>query len=124
MECDFGKCYGENLTITCIAEGWAVHGCGNRNGHRNYDSYFGPEDVRERMLLHVKERGQHGGKRIAKTEMTERKWRHSDAEGAFEAKSEKDKFLFKAAVNLLPRAGLPMWYARSMRETWRVVNAC
>ena len=125
MECDFGKCCGENRTITYIAEGWAVQGCDNRNGHRNHDSYmyFGPEDVRERMLLHVKDRGKNGGKRIANIELPERKWRHPDAEGAFEAKSEKDKFIFKAAANLLPRAGLPMWFSRSMRETWRVVNA-
>ena len=47
MGCGFGKCYGENLTITCIAEGWAVHGCGNRNGHRNHDSYFGLESREE-----------------------------------------------------------------------------
>ena len=69
-------------------------------------------------------RGKNGGKWIEKTELKERKLRHPDAEGAFEAKLNKDKFLFKAAVNLLPRAGLPMWSARSMRETWSVVNAC
>ena len=56
--------------------------------------------------------------------MTERKWRHPDAESAFGAKSKKDKLVFNAAATLLPRAGLPMWSARSMRETWRVVNAC
>lgn len=119
METDFGKCYGENLVITCIAEGWAVHGCGNRNGHRNHDSYYGPEDVRERMLLHMKGRGQHGGLRVAQTEPKEKKWRHPDAEKVYQGKTEKDKFFFKAEVDLLPRAGLPMWCSRSTREHWR-----
>ena len=96
-----------------------MHGCGNRNGHRNHDSYYGPEDVRERMLLHMKGRGQNGGLRVAQTVPKEKKWRHPDAEKVYQGKTEKDKFFFKAEVDLLPRVGLPMWCSRSTREHWR-----
>ena len=76
------------------------------------------EDVRERMLLHMKGRGQNGGLRVAQT-VPKEKWRHPDAEKVYQGKTEKDKFFFKAEVDLLPRAGLPMWCSRSTREHWR-----
>ena len=79
----------------------------------------GLQDARERMLLHMKGRGQHGGLRVAQTEPKEKKWRHPDAEKVYQGKTEKDKFFFKAEVDLLPRAGLPMWCSRSTREHWR-----
>ena len=107
------------MIITCIAEGWAVQGCGNRNGHRNHDSYFGPEDVRERMLLHVKGRGANGGVRTAKTVPDKTKWQHDDAADAYNTKTDADMFKFKAAANLRPRVGLPMWDSRAARAFGR-----
>ena len=57
--------------------------------------------------------------RIAATAPQQPKWRHPDALKAYRGKTEKEKFEFKLAVELLPRVGLPMWCSRSTRECWR-----
>ena len=78
---DVGKCYGINLEIICIAEGWAVQGVGNRNGHRRDDSYFGPPAVRERMQRRVSPFGW-GGKRTKRKAAQQPDWIHPDAAAA------------------------------------------
>jgi hypothetical protein len=79
---DCEKCYGENLTIICLADGWAVQGCGTRDGHRRDESFFGPPEVRERMLQHVPRKFGWGGKRTKRTEPEKPQWVHPDATAA------------------------------------------
>jgi hypothetical protein len=83
---DFEKCYGSNLVIICKALGWAVDGCGNRNGKRNHSSYFGPDRESNRGL--VPNANGHGGVRVAGAGKKEKLWLHEDVKGAVAAKAE------------------------------------
>ena len=82
---DVAKCYGENLTIICMAQGWAVQGVGNRNGHRRDDSFFGPAEVRERMKKLAVRKFGWGGKREKRKAPENPAWVHP---GAADAHSE------------------------------------
>ena len=92
---DFKKCYGENLTIICIAQGWAVQGVGNRNGHRRDDSFFGPPEVRERMASKVVAKFGWGGARQKRTECERERWVHPQAESAHNEKVAASRCKFR-----------------------------
>ena len=79
---DVTKCYGKNLEIICIAQGWGVQGVGNRNGHRRDDSFFGPPEVRARMAKVAPSKFGCGGARQKRKNWEMGRWVHVDADSA------------------------------------------
>ena len=77
---DFNKCYGKNLQICCAAHGWAVHGVGDRKGHRAHSSFFGPPHVVAANAHLVPMEKKRGGRRVKSSTPEPIQWTHDDAQ--------------------------------------------
>ena len=86
---DFEKCYNENLVVICKALGWAVDGCGNRNGKRSHVTYFGGAILKERNKTLVAGRHGHGGARVKGSGTKPKLWLHLDTTTAIDVKTER-----------------------------------
>jgi hypothetical protein len=86
---DFEKCYNENLVVICKALGWAVDGCGNRNGKRSHVTYFGGAILKERNKTLVAGRHGHGGARVKGSGTKPKLWLHLDTATAIDVKTER-----------------------------------